>query len=128
MVRLRDDGIEVLLGIGALLGVDGEISCDLASLGLAGSGDGVWTGSASLLEPVCSLLDRRGVVWGVYDPDGARTFGERLFAECPTEIAGDIYEALRTTLSRSSSTEMHLAALDSAWRSWHGVSDRLQGP
>jgi hypothetical protein len=47
----------------------------------------------------------------------ARTFGERLFAECPEEIAPDIYQALRSALTRIPSTDMHVAVLDAETRS-----------
>lgn len=111
VVRLRGDLLEVLTGPGP------ELSRELADSGLHRRTDGVWEGSPALLEPVCSLLDRLGAVWGVYDPDAARTFGERLFAECPEELAPELYEALRGALAQSPATELHVAVLDAAWLS-----------
>jgi len=89
---------------------DGE----LESVGLSRRGDGCWTGSPEVLEPVCSLLDRCGVLWGVYDQDAPRTFAERLFAECPDALAGRLYESVRAVLA-AGSADLHIAALDAAW-------------
>lgn len=123
VVRLRRGYLEVLLAPVLTDASRGdcascaEVGRDLASLGLAALDQCHWEGSVAVLEPVCALLDRLGVVWGVYDPDGARTFGERIFAECPEEVAPEIYETLRSTLLRAPSTELHVAALDAAWLS-----------
>lgn len=88
---------------------------DLDACGLVPAGDGSWNGPRSALEPVCDVLDRQGFLWGVYDPSGARTFAERLFAECPSELAPVIYGALRPVLADASGDGIVLAALDAAW-------------
>lgn len=111
VVRLRGESLEVLTGQGD------EFAHELVSTGLRRRSDGCWEGPARLLEPVCSLLDGLGVAWGLYDPGSARTFGERLFAECPDELAPDLYQALRSTLVQDPSAELHVAVLDAAWLS-----------
>jgi hypothetical protein len=126
VIRLRGSRLEVLVGVPA--SVPGVPASDLeglttgfARLGLEEGARGSWSGPLELLEPVCSLLDRLGFVWGVYDPDDARTFGERLFAECPPEIAPRVYQALRSTFEESSA-ELHLAVLDAAWSAFDGTN------
>lgn len=130
VIRLCGPRLEVLVGVPTAVpgvpvsGLTG-LAAGLADLGLEEGGRGSWGGPLELLEPVCSLLDRLGCVWGVYDPDGARTFGERLFAECPPELAPRVYRSLRSTFEESSA-ELHLAVLDAAWSAFDaaGVRDR----
>jgi hypothetical protein len=125
VIRLCGPRLEVLVGVPASVSgvpvsdLDG-LAAGFAWLGLEEGARGSWSGPLELLEPVCSVLDRLGFVWGVYDPDGARTFGERLFAECPPEIAPRVYQALRSTFEESSA-ELHLAVLDAAWSAFDGA-------
>ena len=128
VIRLYGPRLEVLVSAsgttveGAAANGLGELTAGFAEIGLDGGAQGSWSGPLEVLEPVCSLLDRLGIVWGVYDPDGARTFGERLFAECPPEIAPRVYRTLRSTFEGSPATELHLAVLDAAWSAFRGSS------
>lgn len=112
---MADVAVLRLLGPRLHVVVCASLGPDLSGCGLVSDGDGSWIGPPGALEPVCTLLDRLGFHWGVYDPGGARTFAERLFAECPGELASGIYEALRPVLASTPGTDVVLAALDMAW-------------
>ena len=115
VLRRVDDRIEVFL-----VPWPGDASAasticeEFQTAGLFRRDEVCWTGPASLLEPACTLLDRLGVLWGVYDPDAPRTFAERLFAECPEGLGPRLYESVRSVLC-DGSADLHVALLDAAW-------------
>lgn len=92
--------------------VPAELTALLGSFDASAPEPGTWVLGPSALEPLCSVLDRLGVVWGLSTPSAPRTWAERLFAEVPPRHHRALLAALRLLLD---SEPDHRAVLDYAW-------------
>lgn len=99
---------------------DDAVRSELMQLGAKfDPGLDVLTAPPSLLEPVCSLLDRTGYVWAVDHRDAPRTWAERVCAEIPPRALRFVAPHLLWLFNELGEHD-HAAVLRHAWRDAFG--------